>query len=164
MRSPLGTSDNGFTLVEVAIVVLIIGLLAYITLPVFTSARQRAFDAAALSDLRGMTSAIELYVSTNTGYPGTPGELAAFGHTGSADVEVLRFDRVSFQGRDGIEIQVAHARSDSYFRMHYPGDGIAQQLPRTTTFRPGVPVDGDQRVLPDPTDGEILATPSPPAG
>ena len=54
---------HGFTLVELLIVVVIIGLLATIAIPKFTGAREKAFIAAVASDLRILSSQMEIYQS-----------------------------------------------------------------------------------------------------
>jgi prepilin-type N-terminal cleavage/methylation domain-containing protein len=44
--------DDGFTMVELMVVVLVIGLLIAIAVPIFLGARNRAHNRAAQSDLR----------------------------------------------------------------------------------------------------------------
>ena len=63
-------STKGFTLIELLIVVVIIGILAAIAIPRFSSTKEKAFDAAAKSDLRNSMSAQEAYFADNQTYTG----------------------------------------------------------------------------------------------
>ena len=59
MLSKFRKSEKGFTLIELLIVVAIIGILAAIAIPQFSSYRQRAFNSAAQSDLRNFKTSME---------------------------------------------------------------------------------------------------------
>ena len=61
-------NTKGFTLIELLIVVVIIGILAAIAIPRFSSTKEKAFDAAAKSDLRNAMSAQEAYFADNQTY------------------------------------------------------------------------------------------------
>jgi len=61
-------SEKGFTLIELMIVVAIIGILAAIAIPQFSSYRARAFNAAAVSDLRNTMTGEEGYYVDNDTY------------------------------------------------------------------------------------------------
>jgi len=54
-------SNKGFTLVEILIVVIILGILAAIVIPQFTEASNDARESALASDLQTLRSQIELY-------------------------------------------------------------------------------------------------------
>ncbi len=56
--------EQGFTLIELMIVVAIIGILAAIAIPQFSAYRAKAFNAAAESDLRNLMTAEEAYFAT----------------------------------------------------------------------------------------------------
>src|SRR3954453_11643674 len=59
--------EQGFTLIELMVVVLIIAILIAIAIPTFLGARQRAQDRAAQSDLRnGLTAEKVTYTDTQT--------------------------------------------------------------------------------------------------
>ena len=57
----LRNRKTGFTLVEILIVVIILGILAAIVIPQFTNASQDARESALLSQLQTLRSQIELY-------------------------------------------------------------------------------------------------------
>ena len=55
------TRNQGFTLVEILIVVIILGILAAIVIPQFSSASNDARESALASDLQTLRSQLELY-------------------------------------------------------------------------------------------------------
>ena len=59
---------EGFTLIEVMIVIAIIGILAAIAIPQYSAYRTRSFNASALSDIRNATTAQEAYYAENREY------------------------------------------------------------------------------------------------
>ncbi|MGA1979305.1 MAG: prepilin-type N-terminal cleavage/methylation domain-containing protein [Sedimentisphaerales bacterium] len=64
-------AKSGFTLVEILIVLVILGILAAIVIPQFTSASTEAKESALVSDLQAVRSQIELYkVQHNDNLPG----------------------------------------------------------------------------------------------
>lgn len=61
-------SSQGFTLVELLVVVAIIGVLAAVAIPQFKEYRKRAFDSHALFDLKSVIIAEEAYFSDSDVY------------------------------------------------------------------------------------------------
>ena len=72
-----GEREDGFTLIELMVVVLIIAILIAIAIPTFLGARTRAQDRAAQSNLRNALTAEKSYYTDAQAYTATPGDLTA---------------------------------------------------------------------------------------
>lgn len=60
---------KGFTLIELLIVVAIIGILAAVAIPQFSSYRAKAYNSAANSDLKNLKTGMEAFMADNQEYP-----------------------------------------------------------------------------------------------
>ena len=69
--------QRGFTLIEVMVVVVILGLLAAIIVPKVMSRPDEARVVAARADIAAVTQALKLYRLDNAAYPSTEQGLAA---------------------------------------------------------------------------------------
>jgi type IV pilus assembly protein PilA len=79
LRHRLASEESGFTLVELLVVMLIIGLLAAIAIPAFFNQRQKAKDTSAKEMARTAETSMETYATDNNGdytAPTAPATLA----------------------------------------------------------------------------------------
>lgn len=68
------TKRNGFTIVELLIVIVVIAVLAAITIVAYNNIQDRARFASMQTDLKSITTALELYKAENGSYPNTIGQ------------------------------------------------------------------------------------------
>src|SRR5437588_10514629 len=77
LRKRLARSEEGFTLIELMVVVLIIAILLAIAIPTFLGARSRAQDRAAQSNLRNALTAEKTYYTDAQAYTATDTDITA---------------------------------------------------------------------------------------
>jgi type IV pilus assembly protein PilA len=70
-------SEEGFTLIELMVVVLIIAILLAIAIPTFLGARGKAQDRAAQSNLRNALTAEKTYYTDNQAYTASTAAIAS---------------------------------------------------------------------------------------
>jgi prepilin-type N-terminal cleavage/methylation domain-containing protein len=77
--APKPPIKNGFTLVEIMVVVVIIGLLAAIGMPTFRQVTMRSKATALINDVRQFTTALQTFNHQNGRWPAEtpPGEIPA---------------------------------------------------------------------------------------
>jgi type IV pilus assembly protein PilA len=77
IRSRLNRKEEGFTLIELMVVVLIIAILIAIAIPTFLGARKRAQDRAVQSNIRNAFTAEKTHYTDAQVYTETVADLAA---------------------------------------------------------------------------------------
>jgi prepilin-type N-terminal cleavage/methylation domain-containing protein len=71
--------QSGFTIVELLIVIVVIGILAAITIVAYNGIQNRAYDAAVQSDIDNVVKELRLYEASNGYYPAGVGQLSTVG-------------------------------------------------------------------------------------
>lgn len=69
-------SDKGFTLIELMVVILIIGILVAIAIPVFNTSRDSAYQRTCQANLRTIEGAASTYRADNGDVPTAVGQLS----------------------------------------------------------------------------------------
>ena len=75
MWKMLDKKQTGFTIVELLIVIVVIGILAAITVVAYNGIQSRAYNTAVIAEARRAVSLVEQYTTVNSRYPITASEL-----------------------------------------------------------------------------------------
>jgi type II secretion system protein G len=112
-------SESGFTLVELLVVMLIIGLLAAIAIPSFFNQREKANDASAKEDAHTAQTAMETYATDNAGSytGGTPAELVAI------EPALSNADLTTVAGNDSYTVTVEAQTTNRDFSIARASNG-----------------------------------------
>ena len=120
MLTKFRKKEEGFTLIELMIVIAIIGILAAIAIPQFTAYRQRGFNAAAMSDLRNAATAQEAFYTDSQTYTGTTTDLTSRGYTPSSNVTLA----VTAHSTSQYTMTAVHSAGTKTWSLTGPGGTI----------------------------------------
>ena len=134
-------SESGFTLVELLVVMLILGLLAAIAIPSFFNQRDKAKDADAKEAVRTAQTAMETYETDNGGF---------YADATTADLETIEAtltdapNPVVITGLTptGYTVTVASKNTPNTFSITRAGDGTVT-FDCTVDASDGCPSGGD---------------------
>ena len=115
---------NGFTLIEMLIVTIIIGVLVAIAAPKLAATKEAAYDRAVMSDIKRAQVAAEAYYVDHMAYPASDSD-ADF--TPSSGVTFTRWQVEAVDGLSTIHLHAEHAQSTHYYHCQYPADTELEQ-------------------------------------
>jgi type IV pilus assembly protein PilA len=116
-------NEKGFSLVEVLVVILIIGVLAAIAIPSFVSQKDKAGDAAAKSYVRTLRTAEEAQLSDSGAYTNDLNKLKA--------IEPTLADRPD--GTTDPTLTVSGSPADAFTIAVKAASGVTYSLARTSS-------------------------------
>ena len=146
-ESRLKPLDHGFTIVELLIVIVVIGILAAITIVAYNGVTARASYSKEQQDMTSLNKLIQMYYTVNGGYPNTGGSASWQGWSRVAAVPGLV---PAFTSTEPVLTTPAtDIGNDSYL---YTSDGTNYKLIRFSGVN-GLPSVGRSTTLVDPVRG-----------
>jgi type IV pilus assembly protein PilA len=122
MFTKMMRKSEGFTLIELMIVIAIIGILAAIAIPQFSAYRTRSYNSAAEADIRNAATAQEAYYVDNQHYLADPLGLigSTYGLYTSANVALT-----GDAGASQYTMTAIHSSGNKTYTLVGPGGSVS---------------------------------------
>jgi type IV pilus assembly protein PilA len=130
LQHQIGEGQRGFSLIEILVVILIIGVLAAIALPAFLGQRGKGQDSSAKSAARNLVSAMETFYATNKTYVGAASDddITKSGVYGSGDGEA----DIASSSATGYRV-IGRSASGNRFTITKAGSTVTRTCTTTST-------------------------------
>ena len=112
-----GNNESGFTLIELMMVIVIIGLLAMIAIPNFIVFRQKGFDAMANEDVKNAYTAAQDYFTSSPAGSVSLSELKDHGYVQSNGVTL----GVLSGSLDDLQMTASHSQGTRTYTVDSSG-------------------------------------------
>lgn len=124
VRTALAKKESGFTLTELLVVIVIVGILSAVAIPMFLRQQEKAHDTAVKSDIANAALAADAYYVEDLSYPTTA---AGFSSDDGAPLASPGTSYVAFVTGDNYVIY-GLSRSGSLFRMERSSGAGAEKV------------------------------------
>lgn len=105
-------AQSGFTIIELIVVIVVIGILAAITLATYTGVRNKSFDSSVQTDLQSVASGLKSYKAAVGTYPTTETQISTMQDSNGA-VVTSALPKIS---HDGYDVTSPSASGDNVAR------------------------------------------------
>lgn len=119
-----GMNERGFTLVELMIVTVIVGILAAMATVAFDRTRESAFASVVVSDIRQLPVVVESHLAEHGELPRDVAELKEAGFRTSENVCVTEYE--ADQETDSVELRLRYRGHDVFSSWDYPEEGAPE--------------------------------------
>jgi type IV pilus assembly protein PilA len=135
LRQRMAQDESGFTLVELLVVMLILGLLAAIAIPAFFNQQSKAKDADAKSAVRTAETAMETFSTSNNGSYDTADVAALVGIEPTLN-DAPNLEVLSANPNDYTVSTQSTGSNQNYYEIHRAADGTTTLSCGTTQGDP----------------------------
>ncbi len=119
------TLQKGFTIVELLIVIVVIGILAALVLNTFSGVQKRARDSERQTDINSLSTQLEVYYNDNGGYPAL--SQIDTGTEATTLFKGMDAEAISAPGQTGeslLDVYSATPNKDQYSYQAYNSGGV----------------------------------------